>query len=105
MFTQNEERNWEYKFELATLETHGGGEIKSIGYINVQSKAGSSSRELALKLKLKGFPRGDKGQVRMQRTESTGDEIENAKNTRDVRVQICPTNGWWYRSSSTCLQA
>ena len=38
VYTETNKGTGEYKFELATVETHPDGKVKHIGYINIQSK-------------------------------------------------------------------
>eukprot|EP00944_MAST-04C_sp_MAST-4C-sp1_P010242 g10242.t1 len=85
VYSETKKGTGEYNFELATLETHGGGEIKSIGYINVQSKGWIVKPRTCIKTKVKGgFLGGTRAKYGCKERSLRGDEIEKMRKTLEM---------------------
>ena len=86
VYTETNRGTGEYKFELATVETHPDGKVKHIGYINIQSKGWIIKPRACVSTKTKkgGFFGRSRTKRKCNERGLRSDEIEKMRKTLEL---------------------
>ena len=86
VYTETNKGTGAYKFELAAVETHPDGNVKSIGYINIQSKGWIIKPRTCIRTKTKksGFLGGTKQKRACKERGLRGEEIAKMRKTLEL---------------------